>query len=68
MQKNETRIKGDKNSVLQGIRNSRIRVQNDNKYNPNKNSLTFWGIIIALLGLVAAIIIGWDSIIKFFEK
>jgi len=62
----ETKIKGDKNIVIQGIKNSKINIQNENKDLTNKRTYTLIGIIITVLGLIATIIIGWDNIINFF--
>lgn len=66
--KNETNIKGDKNFFVQGIKNSKINIQNENKDLADKRIYTLIGIIIAVLGLLATIIIGWDNIINLFVK
>lgn len=66
--KNETRIKGDKNIVVQGIKNSKVDIQNRNKNLGDRQIYTWIGIIVAVLGLIATIIIGWDNILNFFAK
>jgi hypothetical protein len=64
---NKTKINGDKNFVVQGTRNSKINVQNENNISPNKQTYVIIGIIVAVLGVIASIIIGWDNILNFFD-
>lgn len=66
--KNETKIKGDKNIVFQGNKNSKVNIQNENTKTQDNQSYTILGVIIALIGIIATVIIGWDNIIKFFTK
>lgn len=66
--KNETKIKGDKNFVFQGTKNSKVDIQNRNKNLPDRQIYTWIGVIIAVLGLIVTIIIGWDNILNFFSK
>ncbi len=63
--KNETKIKGDRNQVFQGIKKSQI---NTNTEEPKNKNLTIISILIAAVALIVTIIIGWDNIIKFFTK
>ena len=64
--KNETNIKGDKNYVFQGNKNSKVNIKNDNTKTQGKHTYAILGVIIAIIGIVASVIIGWDNIIKFF--
>ena len=61
-------IKGDKNQVYSGVKNTRI---NSNDINVNQDSKKEWGtwiaIIIAALTLVATCIIGWNHIVDLFK-
>ena len=66
--KNETKIKGDKNFVFQGNKNSKFNIQNENTKNQEKQTYTILGVIITFVGIIATVIIGWDNIIKFFTK
>jgi hypothetical protein len=66
--RNESKIKGDRNFVLQGNRNSKIDRTSKNENLPIERNYSLFGIVITLLGLIATIIIGWDNIIKFFTK
>ncbi len=63
------KIKGDKNQVYSGVKNTRI---NSNDINVNQDSKKEWGtwvsIIIAVLTLIATCIIGWDHIVDFFNN
>lgn len=65
---NESKIKGDGNYVIQGTKKSKINIENGNRKLSNKQRYTWIGILIAVVGLFATIIIGWDNIIKFFTK
>jgi len=62
---NKSKIKGDNNSVFQGIKKSNIDIESTNGKN---NNYVIIGIIIAILTLLTTVIIGWDNIEKFFVK
>jgi hypothetical protein len=62
---NKSKIKGDNNSVFQGIKKSNIDIKSTNGKN---NNYVIIGIIIAILTLLTTVIIGWDNIEKFFVK
>lgn len=64
--KHESKIKGDRNIVFQGIKDSKIDLLNKNR--PEKQKFGIIGIIIAALAVIVSIIVGWDEIIKFFTK
>lgn len=66
--KNETKIKGDKNFVFQGNKNSKVNIQNGNTKTKDKQTYTILGLIIAFIGVILSLIVGWDNIIKFFTK
>lgn len=63
---NKTNIKGDKNIVVQESDNSRINIRSNRRKESKKEVYALIGLIIAVLGLFATIIIGWDNIINFF--
>lgn len=64
--KNNTNIKGDKNIIVQGSSNPKVNVGHKHKNKSGRKIYSLIGIIIAVLGLIATIIIGWDNIINFF--
>ena len=64
--KHESKIKGDGNFVFQGIKKSKIDIQNGN--HSDKPKIGWIGILIAAIGVIVTIIVGWDEIIKFFTK
>ena len=66
--KNEANIKGDSNVVIQGIKSSKINLQNQEARSSKKKNYAIIGLIVAILGVIATIIIGWDNIINFFTK
>lgn len=65
---NNTNIKGDRNIVVQESENSRINIRSNSRKASKKEIYALIGLIIAVLGLFATIIIGWDNIINFFCK
>jgi hypothetical protein len=65
---NEIKIKGNNNSVFQETVNSKISFSKGNAKTHKKQKYALTGLLIAILGLIATIVIGWDSIIKFFYK
>ena len=65
---NETEIKGNDNFVFQGNRDSKINVQNKNRDLPKKQKYALIGLIVAVLGVIATIVIGWSNIVNFFTK
>jgi len=66
--KNEANIKGDSNVVIQGSKSSKINLQNQEAGSSKKKNYAIIGLIVAILGVIATIIIGWDNIINFFIK
>ena len=67
MMNNDAKIKGDKNLILQGIRDSSINVKGKTVQKKQSNVYAIIGIIVALITATVTIIIGWDNIIKFFQ-
>ena len=65
---NKSKIKGNKNFVIQGNRDSNIKIDDENNKSLTKRNYTLIGIIIGIIGLIVTIIIGWDNIINFFTK
>lgn len=65
---NKSKIQGDDNFVFQGNKNSKFDIQNKTKRIQSKPKYGLIGLIITIIGLIATIIIGWDSIINFFTK
>jgi len=66
--KNEAKLKGDKNFIIQGVKNSSVDVNNEAKQRKRTNIYAIIGIIVAIATVIVNIIIGWDNIIKFFQK
>ena len=66
--KNESKIKGNKNYVLQNNHKSKININTKIKKIGKKEKYGLISILIGLIGLIATIIIGWENIIKFFTK
>lgn len=65
---NESEIKGDDNFVFQGNRDSKINVQNKNRDLQKKQKYALLGLIVAILGVILTLIIGWNNIVNFFTK
>lgn len=65
---NETEIKGNDNFVFQGNRDSKINVQNKNQDLSKKQKYALIGLIVAIIGVISTIIIGWSNIVNFFTK
>ena len=65
---NDAKIKGNDNFVFQGNRNSRINLQNKNQNFPQKQNYALIGLIVAILGVISTIIIGWSNIVNLFTK
>jgi hypothetical protein len=65
---NDARIKGNDNFVFQGNRNSKINLQNKNQNLPPKQNYALIGLIVAILGVISTIIIGWSNIVNLFTK
>lgn len=64
MENYTSNITGNNNNVIQGNKNH----LSQNKEKTNKAELlNKWGLWIALITLIVTIIIGWDSILKFFS-
>lgn len=57
--KNKAKVKGNENIIIQGVSNS------DSGKN---NRGIIIGIILTVIGIIVAIIIGWDNILKFFNS
>ena len=66
--KNESKIEGDGNIVFQGTKKSKISINKEKDKQNQKRNFGLLGIVIAVLGLIATIIIGWGNIIQFFTK
>lgn len=64
---NHSKIKGNKNVVVQGTRKSQVNVSHDKVKGSGNNKYAIIAIIIAAVGVIATIIIGWDNIINFFK-
>lgn len=68
MKNNNANITGSGNQVVQGVKNSKItigKVQNNNG-SMGGIKIAIWTLIITILGMLISIIVGWDSILKFF--
>lgn len=63
MKENKAKIKGDGNTVFQDIKKSRIDTFKGKEKN---NTSTIIGIVIALVGVIVTIIVGWEEILSFF--
>lgn len=57
--KNKTSIKGNNNKVIQDVNSS-------NQSNA-KSKVSFWTLIVAIIGVLVAIIVGWPQIINFIK-
>lgn len=57
-------ISGDKNTVIQNTKRSTINL---NSKSTGKLKRTFWTTAIAIIGVLVAIIVGWNEIINFFN-
>lgn len=66
--RNNSSIKGNRNIVVQDVDSSNINVNNTKYHNRRVKPSTIIGLVITALALIATIIIGWDNIIKFFQK
>lgn len=58
---NLSNINGDGNFVSQGSNNK------SNKSKPSSQG-TLWGIVIGLLGVLVAVIVGWNEILSLFNS
>lgn len=67
---NKTKIKGDSNFVFQDIKKSKIGLKNESVENieTSNNKYAVIAIIVAIIGVIVTIIIGWDNIINFLTK
>lgn len=65
--KNKANIKGDRNFVFQGINKSKIDLNNET-VESSKSKYAVIAIIVAIVGIIISIIIGWDNILNFFNK
>ena len=65
---NKSEIKGNGNFVLQGIKKSKVGIQNKSEDSNGNRTYGIIGIVLAFLTLLATMIIGWDNILKFFTK
>ena len=54
-------VKGNGNDVTQDSNNQ------DKNSKPSSKG-TFWGIVIGLLGVLVAVIVGWNEILSFFNS
>jgi hypothetical protein len=66
--KNHSTIKGNRNIVVQDIEGSNINVNRTKHHNRKSKLYTIIGLVITALALIATIIVGWDNILKFFQK
>ncbi len=64
MKNTNANITGNKNTVIQSSRKSTINVNSNSRA---KLKQTFWTTIIAIIGVLVAIIVGWNEIINFFN-
>jgi hypothetical protein len=65
--KNESKIKGNGNVNIQGVSESKISV--DNKTTTESKVNKIWiilPILIALIGLIIQVLIGWKELINWF--
>lgn len=65
---NQSFIKGNKNIVVQDVKDSNINVNRTASRISKGKRYTLIGLVIAVLTLLATVIIGWDNILKFFQK
>jgi|GEM_PF-1909491 len=65
--RNETKIKGDRNILIQDSKNSDIKIDSLPKSKIQKSKYQTIGLIVAIVTLIITIIIGWDNILKFFK-
>ena len=64
MKNNNANITGDKNTVIQNSKKSTINI---NSKSTAKSKRTLWTTVIAIIGVLVAIIVGWNEIINFFN-
>lgn len=62
------KIKGDGNQVYSNVKNSTINSQNTTVKTPQKVNWTLCGVLVAIIGVVVAVIVGWNNIIAFFTN
>lgn len=65
--RNEAKIKGDRNILIQDSKNSDIKIDSLPKSKRQKSKYQTIGLIVAIVTLIITIIIGWDNILKFFK-
>jgi hypothetical protein len=61
MKFNLSNPKGNGNIIFQDS-------NNQNKNNQSSSKGTFWGIVIGLLGVLVAVIVGWNEILSFLNS
>lgn len=62
---NKAKIAGDKNTVIQGVKKSDVDINSNNQQTKNKGTIV--GTVIAVVGVIITVIVGWDNILKFFK-
>lgn len=62
------KIKGDGNQVYSNVKNSTINSQNTTVKTPQKVNWTLCSVLVAIIGVVVAVIVGWNNIIAFFTN
>lgn len=65
--KNKAEIKGSKNIIIQGTKDSGINLGNKGGAKTGNSNYAIIAIAIAAIGVIATIIIGWDNILNFFK-
>jgi hypothetical protein len=61
---NKAKITGNDNTIVQDTKNSLININSNNRHTSKGFIIS---IVVAILGVLVAIIIGWDNFIKFFN-
>lgn len=67
---NKIKNTGDNNYIFQDVKKSKINIgdpPNEQAKEKKKPNYALISIIIAILGLAASVIIGWDQLVQFFQ-
>lgn len=62
------KINGNNNQVYSNIKNSTINSRNTTVKETANVNWTLIGVLVSIIGVVVAVIVGWESIVEFFTK